>query len=299
MKKTYYRISILVSLIILLLLYILNSNLVIKSILSYTNLFFEKLFPASFLFFIFSSLLLDYGFIDLLTNTLKLNGSKIYIIIMSLVSGFPSGAKYTKELLEKNIITEKTANYYITFTHFPNPLFVLGTVGQITKNSKLTLYILLALILGNLITSLLIKEKNKVIITTNKTTPTDFSSELAKAITSSLKTLVIIYGTSTFFYLIATITNHYLSLSTYPYILLNGFFDLTKGVTATTLISNDILKSFIILLFISLGGLSIHMQVKSILADTNIKYQNFFKGRLLSTFFTIIIFFLLLALFKN
>lgn len=298
MKKNYQRIIILVILVILLLLYLLNSNLVIKSILDYTNLFVKKLFPVSFIFFIFSSLLLDYGLIELITTYLHLNGSTIYITLMSLVSGFPSGAKYTKDLLDKNLISVKTANYYITFTHFPNPLFILGSVNTIIKDNNLTLLILASLIFSNIITSIILKkgEIKKHQPTTNHPTR-DFSKALSIAIINSIKTIILIYGTSIFFYLIATILNHYLTLSTYPYILLNGLFDLTKGVFSTALLSNEILRCLLIILFISMGGISIHMQVKGIITNTKIEYKYFLIGRIISTSFALSIFLLLLKFF--
>lgn len=299
MKKKYQRIVILVILVILLCLYLLNSSLVIKSILDYTNLFLKKLFPVSFIFFIFSSLLLDYGLIELITTYLHLNGSTIYITLMSLISGFPSGAKYTKDLLDKKLISEKTANYYITFTHFPNPLFILGSVNTIIKDNHLTLLILTSLIASNLITSIVLKKGKIEEYQTNIQPPNDFSKALSKAIINAIKTIILIYGTSIFFYLIATMLNHYLTLSVYPYILMNGLFDLTKGVFSTTLISNEIIKCLLIILFISMGGISIHMQVKSILTDTKIKYKYFFIGRIISTCFSLSIFLLLLNFFKN
>lgn len=298
MKKNYQRIIILVILVILLLLYLLNSSLVIKSILDYTNLFLKKLFPVSFIFFIFSSLLLDYGLIELITTYLHLNGSTIYITLMSLVSGFPSGAKYTKDLLDKNLISIKTANYYITFTHFPNPLFILGSVNTIIKDNNLTLLILASLISSNIITSIILKKEEikKHHPTTNHPTR-DFSKALSIAIINSIKTIILIYGTSIFFYLIATILNHYLILSTYPYILLNGLFDLTKGVFSTALISNETLRCLLIILFISMGGISIHMQVKGIITNTKIEYKYFLIGRIISTSFALSIFLLLLKFF--
>ena len=299
MKKTYKRITILVILLILLIFYLLNSSLVIKSILEYTNLFLTKLFPVSFLFMIFSSLLLDYGIIELLTNYLHLNGSKIYILLMSLISGFPSGSIYTKELLNKNIIDKETANKYITFTHFPNPLFILGSVATIINSNKLTIFILISIIMSNILLSFVYKSPKTSIQTEQNTKEINFSKSLSKAITTSLKTLIVIYGTSVFFYLISVIINNYLTLPVLPYIILNGFFDLTKGVFSTTLITNTLTKCYLIIIFISMGGLSINMQVKSIISNSNIKYKNFLKGRVISTILSLIIFYILITISYN
>lgn len=292
MKKTYRSILIIVTLIILLILYVVNSQVIIFSIIDYSILFLTKLFPVSLLFFIFSSLLIDYGLIQLIQYYLNINTSSLYVLIISMISGFPSGAKYTKELLDAELISKDDANKIIMYSHFPNPLFVLGSVQLVLKDKILCTKLLIAIILSNFIIYLFSKKSTKK-VSNNFSAPSDFSTALGKAVSNSFNTLLLIYGTSLFFYLIATIITQYIVLDSNLFILLNGFFDLTKGVFSTTLINDTFYRAVYILLFISFGGLSIHMQVKSILADTPIKYRYFIKGRIIGTFFAFVIFFIL------
>lgn len=291
MKKTYQRIIIITFLLTLLILYTINSTLVIKSILDYTNLFITKLFPTNFVFFMLSTILIDQGLIELINNKLKLNGSIFYVTIMSILSGIPSGSKYTKDLLEKDLIPTKTANYLLAFTHFPNPMFVLNTV-TILLNKTLALKILICLILSNLIIALIFKPQKKEVITINDSPSKDFSESLSKAIIDSLKVILIIYGTSVFFYLITVIINKYLTLNVLSHVLLNGIFDLTKGLFSISLLSNKLLKSLLIIIFFSFGSLSIHIQIKSIITNTSLKYKYFILGRLLQILFATILFLL-------
>lgn len=293
MKKTYKSILILVILMTLLILYLFNSSIIINAILDYSILFLTKLFPVSFLFFIFSSLLIEYGLIQIIEKYLNINTSSLYVLIISAISGFPSGAKYTKELLDAKLITLDEANKIIMFSHFPNPLFIMGSVFLVLNDKAICIKLLLAVIASNLLIYVFLpKSKNK--ITTKYTTPSNFSIVLSKVVNKSFNTLLLIYGTSLFFYLIATIITKYIILDTNGFILLNGFFDLTKGVFSTTLINNITLRAIYILLFISFGGLSIHMQVKSIISDTSIQYKYFFIGRVIGTILSLIIFILLL-----
>lgn len=291
MKKTYQRIIIITFLLTLLILYTINSTIVIKSILDYTNLFITKLFPTNFIFFMLSTILIDQGLIELINNKLKLNGSIFYVTIMSILSGIPSGSKYTKDLLDKGLISNKTANYLLSFTHFPNPMFVLNTV-TILLNKTLALKILICLILSNLIIALIFKPPKKEVITINDSTSKDFSESLSKAIIDSLKVILIIYGTSVFFYLITVIINKYLTLNVLSHVLLNGIFDLTKGLFSISLLSNKLLKSLLIIIFFSFGSLSIHIQIKSIITNTSLKYKYFILGRLLQILFATILFLL-------
>lgn len=292
MKKNYQKILIITFLLTLLILYTINSSLVIKSILDYTNLFITKLFPTNFIFFMLSTILIDQGLIELINNKLKLNGSIPYVTIMSILSGIPSGSKYTKDLLEKGVISTKTANYLLSFTHFPNPMFVLNTV-TILLNKNLAIKILICLIMSNIMIALLLKPTKKEVIAITNSPSKDFSSSLSKAILDSLKVILIIYGTSVFFYLITVIINKYLTLSVLSHVLLNGIFDLTKGLFSISLLSNELLKALLIIIFFSFGSLSIHIQIKSIISNTSLKYKYFIFGRLIQILIAILLFFLL------
>lgn len=292
MKKTYQRLTIIIFLLVLLTLYTINSSLIIKSILEYTKLFITRLFPTNFIFFVLSTILIDQGLIELINNKLKLDGSVFYVTIMSILSGIPSGSKYTKDLLEKGIIEEKTANYLLSFTHFPNPMFVLSTVTTLI-NSKIALKILITLILSNLIIAFIFKPKKKEVYKVNSSISNDFSSSLAKAILDAIKVIIIIYGTSVFFYLITVIINKYLTLTVFSHVILNGVFDLTKGLFSTILISNELLRSLLIIIFFAFGSLSIHIQIKSIISNTSLKYKKFILGRILQIMISIPLFLLL------
>lgn len=276
----------------LLILYLINSKMIIDSVIDYSILFLTKLFPVTFLFFVFSSLLIDYGLIQLFQYYLNINTSNLYVFLISLISGFPSGAKYTKELLEAQLIDSDDANRIIMYSHFPNPLFVLGSVYFVLKDQGLCLKILLAIIFSNFIIYLFTK-KSKKRIANNYQVPNDFSSVLVKAVKSAFGTILLIYGTSLFFHLIAAIITKYVVLDANLFVFVNGFFDLTKGVFSTVLINNKLIRALYILFFISFGGISIHMQIKSILLDTPIKYRYFFKGRIIGTILAFFFFYLL------
>ena len=288
--KRNYKTIIIISLLVLLIIYILNSNMIATSIINYTNLFITKLFPSSFIIFIFSSLLIDYGIIQLLSST-KINGNIIYVSLMSLISGFPSGVKYTKELLDKNLISPKTANYLITYTHFPNPIFLLGPISSILTKS-LALKLLMIIIISNTIIAIIFKPKKET-FTLPKTSNTSFATSLKKATYASLKTLTIVYSSSLFFYLISIIITKYISLDPLNYVILNGLFDLTQGIFSSPIISNITTRAIVILFFLSFGRISIHIQTKSIIADTSINYNKYLLGRVLETIIALSLFIIL------
>ena len=297
MNKTYKTILILVTLLALLFSYLFNSRYIIDCILDYSLLFITKLFPVSFLLFIFSSLLLDYGLIKYIEKILKINSTNIYLFVVSMLSGFPSGCKYTKDLLDKGYIDVDIANKYIMFSHFPNPLFILGSVNILLDDLYLSSIILLSIIISNFIIMLFVSKNNnyKYLYTISN----NFSKSLSLAISNSFNIIICIYGVSLFFYLISCIITRIFVINGYLYIVICGIFDLTKGIFSTSIISNNVIRACFILLFSVFGSLSIHMQVSSILIDSKIKYSNFLKGRIIGLIISFCLFFIFLLIKKD
>jgi hypothetical protein len=203
MKKSYKTILILVNLIIILILYLLNSEYIIKCFLEYTELFYNKLLPTSFIFFTLSSLLIEYKVLDYL----PININSIYIFLLSLISGFPSGSKYTKELLDNNYISLEEASNLLLFSHFPNPLFILGSITLILDKS-ICFKLLISIIISNFIILIFTKKYKKKY--NNIPNKNSFSKILKNSIYKSIKTIILIYGTSIFFYLISAIITKYI-----------------------------------------------------------------------------------------
>ena len=289
MLKNIKRPFILTLLFTLLILYIKDSNLIINEFLSYTNIFITKLFPSVFIIYILSDLLINYGIIKLLKKITKYP-TTIYILLISLISGFPSGPKTIKDLKNKEFISKEESNKLIKFTHFPNPIFLFSTISLITKNISI---IYISIIISNLIILIINKPKSNNKLPNIK--EQDFTITLSNSITKTLKIIILIYGTSIFFYLISVIILKYLNNQDL-YILINILFDLTKGITTTSLINNQTLKDLVIILLLTISPLNINIQIKSILSDTNIKYINFIKGRIISFILTIIFYFLIRSL---
>ena len=283
---------------------LITPNLITTEILNATRVFINTLFPSIFPFFLISYLLISYNFPKTINKYLKtvtknifhVEGSSSFIIIMSMLSGFPSGAKYIKTLLDKGSINLDEANYLITFTHFANPLFVLTVTKGIFKNTTLSYIILLCMYLSNLILGFIVRPKQ---IKNNKKRMEsleipNFSINLTTSIVSSFKLLSIIFGNTCFFYIITGLLMKICNYNQLTTILVNGFFDITRGITSINSLSGFItLKSIIILTFLAFGGVNINMQVASIISNSNIKYSNFLIGRICQCAISIVLFLLI------
>ena len=290
-----------VVIVVIFLSLLITPNIITTEILEALKVFINTLFPSIFPFFLASDLLISYNFPITLNKYLKqvtkrifhVEGASSFVIIMSMLSGFPSGAKYIRTLLDKNLINIDEANYLITFTHFANPLFVLTVTKGIFKDIKLSYIILICMYLSNLILGFIIRPKN---MQNNKKSLVplkipNFSTNLTSSIISSFKLLAIILGNTCFFYIVTGLIMKLFHHNQLVTILINGFFDITRGITSLTNLSGFItLKSILILTFLAFGGININMQVASIISNSNIKYSNFLIGRICQCALSIAIF---------
>ncbi len=305
------KIKIFKPLIIILLLIItyqtLNYSLdVINSVKFALDIWENNIFPSIFPFFIISSLLINYGFLDTakiidpLMCLFGINNNICFVFIMSIISGFPSSSKFIKDLVSKKIIDEDIASKALLFTHFSNPLFILGTVKMLF-NKNIAIYILLMHYITNIIIGIIFKnyhnsyEKTKTKLGNNNY---NFGDVLTNSIKEAIETLLLILGSISVCSIFLTILLSTIHLDNISNAIISGLIEITQGLKYISLLDISIkLKTCISIAILSFGGLSIHIQVKSILNGTKIKYRMYLLGRIIHLIISFILSYLLFDIF--
>ena len=249
-----------------------NYEIVLKSTLDATTIWLNKVFPYLFIMIIIQDLLINLNFSSFFKNT------AIYIFIMSLLSGTPSGTYIISKLKEQNIITKEYANTCLIFTFFANPLFLYSILNSIFLSKLTTIRLMLILYLTNLILYFIYKKdlpSNGKSINTNEI-------NLSSSIKTSINTTITVLGVITIYLILSNIIITEFNII-YPFnIFFKGFLEMTQGLAS--LINSSIkFKEVIAMIFISFGGFSIHTQVSCILNEANLSYKYFFKGRIIQT----------------
>ena len=289
MKKNIKDIVILLFFTTLLFAILTNYSLVISNIKDITKVWLFKLFPSLFPFLVIGSILINYN-LPYYISKFKIRNNTI-IFILSLISGFPSSAKYTKEMYLNKYISLNEANNILCYSFFANPLFLL-TIFSNVFSKKIMTFIVLSHYLTNVILALFLKEKNKSIISIYKTKE-NFNLVISKSIKDGLNTMLLILGTITFYNIIITLVNVLIRNETII-CTIKGILEFSQGLNDLSVINiSDDIKAYLALMFICFGSFSIHSQIKSILLDTPISYKKFFKYRIIS----VLISWLLLSLF--
>lgn len=293
MKKKILNFIVVLSLLVLLLEILLNKTLVYDTIAYSLNIWVTSILPSLFPFFIISDILISYNITNYIPKFIKKTFQKAFhvsdpvitVFFLSCISGFPSNARNTRTLYDRKQISKEEATHALIFTHFSNPLFILSTLAVFfLHQEKYGMIILISHYLGNIILGLLTRNHHTIADIHYMSKPVksqSFSHILIRAIHSSIDTLLLILGTLTCFLILSSLIIHRLNFSSYTSTILKGILEITMGLKSLSLLTlPDIYKVVLSTMFISFGGLSVHLQILSQLVDSDISYQPFFVARI-------------------
>lgn len=291
MKKYSNLIIVMITFIILILI-LFNKEIVSNTIITSFYIWFNTLVPSMLPMFILSDILINYNFIsfipDKITNIISkiFNISKeaVLVLFISLIAGFPSNGVAIKSSYDLKLISKEEASHLLLFVHFANPLFILQTIGIFYLNNNsfgiiiLISHVLSAFLIGVILRNKNHPTKNNYISKNNKSQ--SFTTIFSSSIKKSINTLLMVSGTVTSFLIISTLICHIFDLNVYLETFVKGTLEMTMGLSSlSNLLICDIYKVVLSTAIISFGGLSIHLQVASVIDD--IPYTNYLKGRLL------------------
>lgn len=278
----------------ILILILFNKSLVSTTITSSFYIWFNTLVPSMLPMFILSDILINYNFIEYIpkriTNFIRklfnISNNSVLILFISCISGFPGNANALLEAYNLKLISKEEVEHLLLFNHFPNPLFIIYTVGALYfNNSKLGIIILINIYLSNLIIGIIYRKNNhptSINYISNISKSQSFITIFATSIKKSINTLLMISGTVTSFLIISTLLCHILNINILTSTIIKGMLEMTMGLNSLSNININInIKLILSSIFITFGSISIHMQIISILKD--ISYLKYLKGRLLST----------------
>lgn len=280
----------------------------------------NKLVPSLLPFFIATELLsytdIVHKFGKLLNPIMmplfNVPGIASFALIMGIISGYPTGAKIAVDLNENGLCTREEAERMLAFTNNSGPLFILSTVGiSMFGNSQIGILLLVTHILACITVGIIFRfykcktynTNNLKVYSTNKelVSFSNLGDILGKAITSSVKTMIMIGGFVVLFSIILSILKNsniinILSKTLFPLFkmfgindiqfsnaFISGIIELTNGVMqissiqAKTISINIILSAFLL----GFGGFSVLLQVSSIISKANISIKSYFIGKLL------------------
>lgn len=218
------------------------------------------------------------------------------IIIMSLIGGYPVGAKAISAQLEQGRIDEKTASRMLCFCCNAGPSFVISAVGVgIFKSFEIGVILFVCQALSSVIIGALFSLRQPVgAVSSAPKENTPYSTAFVWAVSGSVTGLLIICGFVVLFSAlmrlfdalgVITALSGYLGGGIFSsellYSLISGVLEVTSGCISLSAAGFSIASIGLAAFLISFSGLSIIFQVKSYLFRYKINFGSFFISRIL------------------
>ncbi len=260
--------------LILIILIVINPAKYISSALNGLTAFATKVLPCTLPFMILTKLVIEQGDIEKFCKFLrkpfnllyKTSENAGYVYFMSILSGYPVGAKMISDLYDRGKITTDEACRMCSFCSNSGPMFIIGTVGALLLNNIVLGFILfLSHIISALLNGLIYRnvkfensrnfscENNMKNSTREPLTFGDIISDSVEAVLN-VGTVICL-----FFIIIDALQPIFLLLPNQTLPLYEGVVELTRGcIDASTLpiFLGTIICSFVI----SFGGISTILQ---------------------------------------
>ena len=223
MKEKIFNICIIIISLFVLSQLLIKKAIIYSSILYALNIWVNNLIPALFPFFIISDILINYNITEYIPKTIRnicklifnINDNMLTVLILSMLSGFPSNARNTRTLYDKGLITLEEANHILIFSHFANPVFILTTVAVFFfNNQKVGIILLITHYFSNFILGICFR--NKIKLSNNSYALIDKSNNFGNIFIASIKkaidTILLICGILTIFLMLSSIVINVLLL---------------------------------------------------------------------------------------
>lgn len=332
MKKTLITLFIVSVSCIFLMALLLHSKECISLASNGLLIWYRSMIPSLFPFMVLSGFLIRCGLSAKIGQYLQpilgllfhLPSSMLYVIFMGFLCGFPMGAKVVADMLEKEQITQKDAEYLLAFCNNIGPLYMLGYVIPLFNYKNMWkilgfMYLIplsYGLYLRYFSFKYPFKITNSIYTCSYEKKTIFFPNYLAcfqQALSSAIEQITLLGGCMVFFNCLLIfpqiMNNLFLQSTTLPYSsLLSAFFSslieiggglkqlafiLTETNFTSSLTPSASLHTFLPIALLTFGGLSCITQTCFILKNTGLKISTYIKHKLIQS----CIFIILLLLF--
>lgn len=292
-------------------------GVVLEGILLYGTKVLPGLLPFFFVTKIFSSFDVLFIFCNCFKkfNKVFFNTPAIscYIYFMSIISGYPMGAKLTDDFYEMGLLTRPQAQRIMSFCSTSGPLFIIGSIGAgFLKSKTLGVMIFLSHLLASFLNGIIYRNygKNQENINANNTNKIEDkirqSFNLDDTMLSSIKSVLIVGGYIVIFYALIEVLLDLNLLS--PLIdlmqifglenlqakgLICGIIEVTKGVGIISQTNNIKLAFILTSGLVSFSGLSIFIQSFSFLNKIKLNKKIFLLQKITHSILTMAISYLI------
>ena len=293
-KKLIFIFSILVLIFILIFPDVARDGIV-RGLLICTNIIIPSLFPFMVCISVISkcNLSLKFKLLDNIVNFLFGQNCVIFLtFVLSLIGGYPIGAKLINELITEKSIDQKSANIMLSYCVNAGPAFIISAIGCGVFNSQKTGIILyVAHVISSLFIAIISRfSLKKSCLYNNNIIKISNKNIFVSSIYDATKNIINICSFVIFFSCINSCVEYVLNIVP----IINYVSPLLEITSSISKHKNVYLTSFLL----GFSGISVWFQIFAISSNIKIKYFRFILCRILHGTFSLLLTKIFLFVFK-
>ncbi len=284
MKDKLYYLGLI--LLFFILIYLLNyyQLLISTCVINTVNLWLQVIVPTIYPTIIVINIIIANNINNLIPNHVynffnrifHFDGPALIIYILGVIAGTPTTSLIIKNYYENNLFSKKSAEKLLGLVMFNNPVFILAILNNLFVSNIIKIKLLAILYLLSLVIALLIKgdyhDYHNCYIFSKK--------RIIDIIIESFKIIINILGIMIFMAIISLLVSQFIKNKNIAP-LLYGFLEITNGISLLNIINDVFYRGLFLILILSFGGISILLQIKSIIANTNLSFKTIVGYRIL------------------
>jgi len=285
-----------------------------ESFLDGLILFSTAVLPSLFPFLFITKMLTDFGLAQKLSATFDkpfrflfgVNAKGFYVFLMSIICGYPVGAKILSDLIIDGQLSKSEAEDILPLCTSSGPLFVIGTVGVgMFGNKGFGIKLFAVHALSIIVLAFVLCNVKRLIFKKRTTQPLKKSNiccldqVLAKNMTDTCASVLMVGGFISCFYLAIDILNNFGIMLPISYFLSwllgifgsnielakgisSGIIEMTRGCKDLALIGGEF-SAVAISAILAFGGVSIILQSIAFLSKAKISSLKFLAIKTMQT----------------
>lgn len=282
---------------------IFRSSIIADAVKNSLELCFSVIIPSLFPFMVISSQLVGNMKCNLPKPVNKLcnflfgfSGYGIGAFSCGILCGYPIGAKCSAQLYKEGMISKSEAETLVACANNSGPLFIIGAVGGLLKSPRWGVILYGVHIICALVSAIILKSRTYIkphFLSSGKK-----EKPLTESISESVVNILNICGFIVFFSVVNVLAEPVAKL--FPETMQNIIYcilELTNGIEKLGN-TNGLFGGKLYLTAFALGwsGISVHMQVKSIVKELGLSMKKYYFSKSLSAILSPLILFMALDL---
>ncbi len=280
-------------LVILFTAFITNTDRTIAAVRDALCLNAQTVIPSLFPFFVFSSLMINTGFVTALgkifspvaKRIFKTDGNGAVVFVMGVLCGYPTGAKMVAELYINKMMDKPSSERLLPFCNNSGPVFVIGAVGGMLGDVSLGVKLYIIHVISAFVTGIIMSIGAK--FPQKRKTEEIYAVNLGKAISNSVctatKTMLNVCGYIAFF---AVLNSFIIPIvqgvagKSLLGIFISGLTEVTLGVKSIISEGMNIETTLVLISgALGFGGLCVFLQVTGIVSEVGLSSKKYVFGK--------------------